>query len=51
MSAVLVVAAVVVVGALLLRVADWWDIQRHRYHGLADKRVLDPVAKRLTWGK
>lgn len=51
MSAALVVPCAVAVGLALVRVADWWRIRRHRHDGLADVRVLRPVAKRLTWGK
>lgn len=50
MSAALVLA-VLALGIVLVRVADWWSIRRHRHEGLVDPRVLRPLQQRVRQTK
>ena len=50
-AAVVAVLAIYVVIVTTVRLVMWWEVRQHRLDGLADPRVLRPVAKRMTWGK
>ena len=50
-AALVAVLAIYVVIVATVRLVTWWEVRQHRLDGLADPRVLRPVAKRMTWGK